>query len=90
MEDTILAQQVSEDPAAFAELYRQHINRVYPYLLARSGNVQDARGGRGRATEVRHGEAHPRLEQPPRTRFLPDARSRVVDPGMDRGRRSGP
>ncbi len=27
---------------AFAELYRRHVDRVYRYLMARTGNVQDA------------------------------------------------
>lgn len=39
------AQEHSDDPAAFAELYRRHLPRVYRYLLARLGDphlAQDA------------------------------------------------
>ena len=44
--DTQLADQAAHETAqpneAFAELYRRHVNRVYRYLLARTGSVQDA------------------------------------------------
>jgi RNA polymerase sigma-70 factor (ECF subfamily) len=40
--DSALAQAAAESPAAFAKLYRRHLERVYGYLLARVGNVQDA------------------------------------------------
>ncbi len=45
MEDEILVQQVKKNlqgQTAFAELYRRHVSRVYRYLLARTGNEQDA------------------------------------------------
>jgi RNA polymerase sigma-70 factor (ECF subfamily) len=41
-DDETLAQQASRDPDAFSLLYRRHLPRVYHYLLARVGNVQDA------------------------------------------------
>lgn len=37
-----LARQAEHDVGAFAELYRRNLSRVYGYLLARTGNVQDA------------------------------------------------
>jgi RNA polymerase sigma-70 factor (ECF subfamily) len=37
--DEELAAAARRDPAAFAELYRRHVNRVYGYLLARLGDV---------------------------------------------------
>ena len=45
--DAVLADQAAHHPAqqpneAFAELYRRHVDRVYRYLLARTGSVQDA------------------------------------------------
>lgn len=40
--DEQLAQQARCDKAAFAELYRRHVTRVYRYHLARTGNVRDA------------------------------------------------
>ena len=45
MEDEALARQVQKNlqgQTAFAELYRRHVNRVYRYLLARVGTVEDA------------------------------------------------
>jgi RNA polymerase sigma-70 factor (ECF subfamily) len=45
MEDEALVQQVKKNlqgQTAFAELYRRHVDRVYRYLLARVGNVDDA------------------------------------------------
>jgi RNA polymerase sigma-70 factor (ECF subfamily) len=41
-DDELLARQANEDSAAFAELYRRHLSRVYRYLLVRLGTVQDA------------------------------------------------
>ncbi len=40
--DERLAQQAATDSAAFGELYRRYVQRVYRYLLARTHNVQDA------------------------------------------------
>lgn len=40
--DATLARRASENPAAFAELYRRHVDHVYRYLLLRTGNVDDA------------------------------------------------
>lgn len=40
--DEYLVREASQRPEAFAELYRRHMERVYRYLLARVGNVQDA------------------------------------------------
>lgn len=40
--DEHLAQVAVTDSAAFGELYRRHVKRVYHYLLARTHNVQDA------------------------------------------------
>ncbi|MBI4760021.1 MAG: RNA polymerase sigma factor [Chloroflexota bacterium] len=40
--DEHLAQQARSDKAAFAELYRRHVTRVYRYHLVRTGNVRDA------------------------------------------------
>lgn len=42
MSDEALARRAPADRAAFGELYRRHVNRVYRYLLARVGNVPDA------------------------------------------------
>jgi RNA polymerase sigma-70 factor, ECF subfamily len=39
---TQIAQDYTQTHHAFAELYRRHIDRVYRYLMARTGNVQDA------------------------------------------------
>ncbi|MBI5961728.1 MAG: RNA polymerase sigma factor [Chloroflexi bacterium] len=41
-DDETLAQQASCDPDAFSLLYHRHLPRVYNYLLAHVGNVQDA------------------------------------------------
>lgn len=41
-DETYLIQQAQRSPAAFAELYRRHLDSVYRYLLAKVGNVQDA------------------------------------------------
>ncbi len=41
-DDEALAREVGENPAAFAALYRRHVNRVYRYLLVRVGDVHDA------------------------------------------------
>lgn len=40
LDDEGLAVQARHDAAAFAELYRRHLERVYRYTLARLGNVQ--------------------------------------------------
>jgi RNA polymerase sigma-70 factor, ECF subfamily len=42
LDDEVLALASATDRAAFAELYRRHVNRVYRYLAARTGNVRDA------------------------------------------------
>ena len=41
-DDEALAREATENPAAFAGLYRRHVNRVYRYLLIRVGDVYDA------------------------------------------------
>ena len=41
-DDDALALAARQDAAAFAELYRRHLNRVYRYLLARVGDVHGA------------------------------------------------
>ena len=41
-DDEALAREARENPAAFAALYRRHLNRVYRYLLIRVGDVHDA------------------------------------------------
>ncbi len=40
--DSQLAAATSRDTAAFTDLYRRHVVRVYRYLLYRVGNVEDA------------------------------------------------
>ena len=40
--DDQLARQARLNTAAFAELYRRHVTRVYRYHLAHTGNVHDA------------------------------------------------
>jgi RNA polymerase sigma-70 factor (ECF subfamily) len=42
MDDAGLAVQARSDPEAFAELYRRHVQSVYRYQLAHTGNVRDA------------------------------------------------
>jgi RNA polymerase sigma-70 factor (ECF subfamily) len=42
VDDATLLQAAQDDPAAFAVLYRRHLQGVYRYLLIRSGNEQDA------------------------------------------------
>ncbi len=42
MDDRQLASQARSDAEAFAELYRRHLNRVYRYHMARTGNVKEA------------------------------------------------
>lgn len=39
---TQAAQDNVQTHQAFAELYRRHVDRVYRYLMAKTGNVQDA------------------------------------------------
>ncbi len=41
-DDEALAREARGNPAAFAALYRRHVNRVYRYLLVRVGDVHDA------------------------------------------------
>jgi RNA polymerase sigma-70 factor (ECF subfamily) len=41
-EDAALAGRAKHDSAAFAELYRRHVDHIYRYLLMRTGNVDDA------------------------------------------------
>jgi RNA polymerase sigma-70 factor (ECF subfamily) len=40
--DRALAQKASRNPQAFSELYERHVDRVYRYLLSRTGNRDDA------------------------------------------------
>jgi RNA polymerase sigma-70 factor, ECF subfamily len=40
--DEQLARAAPTDSAAFAELYRRHMPRIYRYIMARVGTVQDA------------------------------------------------
>jgi RNA polymerase sigma-70 factor (ECF subfamily) len=42
MDDSQLAAQAQTDTAAFAELYRRYVTRVYRYHMAHSENVKDA------------------------------------------------
>jgi len=42
LDDARLAHQARTDPEAFAELYRRHVQSVYRYHLAHTGNVKDA------------------------------------------------
>ncbi len=37
-----LVRAARRDPSAFAKLYRQHLRPVYSYILARTGNCQEA------------------------------------------------
>jgi DNA-directed RNA polymerase specialized sigma24 family protein len=41
-DDETLAGAVKQNPAAFDELYRRHLNRVYRYLLSQVGHIHDA------------------------------------------------
>ena len=41
-DDDALARAAEHDSAAFAELYRRHLNRVYRFALARLGDVHQA------------------------------------------------
>lgn len=41
-DDAALVLAAQQDPVAFAPLYQMYRDRVYRYLLARSGNVEDA------------------------------------------------
>lgn len=41
-DDQTLAHQARHDPQAFSELYRRHLQRVYAYHYARTGNQADA------------------------------------------------
>src|SRR5262245_29357607 len=42
LDDARLAHQARTGPEAFAELYRRHVQSVYRYHLAHTGNVKDA------------------------------------------------
>jgi RNA polymerase sigma-70 factor (ECF subfamily) len=41
-DEVMLARRAKDDPAAFAELYRRHVDHVYRYLLLRTGHSEDA------------------------------------------------
>ncbi len=41
-DDAALVRAAQDDPAAFGQLYQVHRDRVYWYLLARTGNAEDA------------------------------------------------
>lgn len=41
-DEVTLARRAKDDPAAFAELYRRHVEHVYRYLLMRTGHNEDA------------------------------------------------
>lgn len=40
--DDLLARQARTDSAAFAELYRRHVNHVFRFLMLHTGSVDDA------------------------------------------------
>jgi RNA polymerase sigma-70 factor (ECF subfamily) len=40
--DRALAKKAARNPQAFTELYERHVDRVYRYLLSRTGNRDDA------------------------------------------------
>jgi RNA polymerase sigma-70 factor (ECF subfamily) len=40
--EAALARRAKDNPAAFAELYRRHVDHVYRYLLLRTGSIEDA------------------------------------------------
>ena len=42
LDEEDLARKAATDVDAFAELYRQHVTRVYRYHMAHIGNVKDA------------------------------------------------
>lgn len=42
LDEEDLARKAATDADAFAKLYRQHVTRVYRYLMAHIGNVKDA------------------------------------------------
>lgn len=42
LDEEDLARKAATDVDAFAKLYRQHVTRVYHYLMAHIGNVKDA------------------------------------------------
>lgn len=42
MDDASLARLARSEPEAFAELYRRHVQSVYRYHVAHTGNVHDA------------------------------------------------
>lgn len=41
-DEDVLVQSAIHDPAAFAQLYRRYVDRVYRYLLIKVGNIDDA------------------------------------------------
>jgi RNA polymerase sigma-70 factor, ECF subfamily len=41
-DERLLVEAARRDPSRFAELYEQHVNRVYAYVLRRVGNRQEA------------------------------------------------
>ncbi len=41
-DDEVLAAQAASSRAAFAELYRRHVDHIYRYCLGRTGSVQEA------------------------------------------------
>jgi RNA polymerase sigma-70 factor (ECF subfamily) len=41
-EDEVLARLSLDDPAAFAELYRRHVARIYQFHLFRTGSIEEA------------------------------------------------
>ncbi|WKZ46305.1 MAG: RNA polymerase sigma factor [Anaerolineales bacterium] len=42
MDDAALARLARSEPEAFAELYRRHVQSVYRYHMAHTGNIHDA------------------------------------------------
>lgn len=41
-DERLLVEAARRDPSRFAELYEQHVDRVYAYVLRRAGNRQEA------------------------------------------------
>lgn len=41
-EDEALARQAQANPQLFGQLYERHVDRIYNYCLARTGDVEDA------------------------------------------------
>ncbi len=42
LDEAALVDQARNDPEAFGELYRRHVDRIYTYIFYRIGNVADA------------------------------------------------